>query len=312
MRPEVLQEAARLAADRRPFVMATVVWRRGPSSGQQGSTALILESGQVVGWLGGACAEPTVVRESRAALADGYPRLMFLGPEEEADGRLRDGIVSVPMACSSEGALEVFLEPMIPAQQLLVVGHSPAAQTLVRLAGDLEWDAVLIDDGANAGPVEGIEVRTKLDLADADEDTFVVIATQGHYDETAAEAALRTPAAYIGLVASAKRGDAVREYVRDRGLEEEVVARLVAPAGLDLGPVQHREMAVSILADLVQRKAAGVGERAVVAPEISEAIDPICGMTVDIAKARWVTETDDGPVYFCAPGCKKAFEGASG
>ena len=112
------------------FLLATVVWRRGPSSGKRGYKALVFPDGAVVGWLGGACAEPTVVREAKQALQDAHPRLMFLGPADELDGRFRKGVVSVPMACESEGALEVYLEPVLPVPHVVVIGRSPAVGTL--------------------------------------------------------------------------------------------------------------------------------------------------------------------------------------
>ena len=111
----------------RPYVVATVVWRRSPSSGQVGAKAVITPDGVIRGWLGGACAEPAVVAEARRALADGTPRLMFLGSPEELAEHQRDGVVSVPIACQSEGALEVYVEPVMPKPHLVVIGRSPAA-----------------------------------------------------------------------------------------------------------------------------------------------------------------------------------------
>ena len=131
----VLQEAVALAEAREPFVLATVVWRRGPSSGQQGSKAVILADGTVRGWLGGACAEPTVVVQAREALLDGEPRLLLLGDVEDPSGAPAGcassgggpgGTYSVPMACENDGALEVYLEPVPPRPQLVVIGRSPA------------------------------------------------------------------------------------------------------------------------------------------------------------------------------------------
>ncbi|HKH04205.1 MAG TPA: XdhC family protein, partial [Acidimicrobiales bacterium] len=131
MTPELLEQAAELTRRREPFVLATVVWRRGPSSGKPGAAALVLPDGSVRGWLGGACAEPTVIRESLAALASGEPLLLALGEADEA--RAPPGARSVPMACASEGALEVYLEPMLPPPHVVVIGRSPAAGTLASL-----------------------------------------------------------------------------------------------------------------------------------------------------------------------------------
>jgi xanthine dehydrogenase accessory factor len=313
VKPAVLELAAELSARGEPFVLATVVWRRAPSSGKEGSTALITPDRRVRGWLGGACAEPTVVREALRALEEGSPRLLFLGPPEELEGRARDGIVTVPIACQSEGAMEVYVEPVLPQPQLVAIGRSPAAAALAAMAVGLGWRSVLVDDGGDPAGRPGIgRFVGTLDLAEAgvDDRSYVVVATQGHYDEEALERALATPAAYVGLVASQKRADAVLGYLRDRGISDDARARVHAPAGLDLGHVATDEIAVAILAEIVQLRAAGSlgsGVAAETAPRHEE-IDPVCGMTVDVAGAGLRTVHDGRTYYFCSAGCLDSFE----
>ena len=314
MRPEVLALATDLSRRGEPFVLATVVWRRAPSSGQEGSTALITPDHRVRGWLGGACAEPTVIRESLKALEEGTPRLLFLGGEEELllAARGREGVVTVPIACESEGALEVYVEPVLPQPHLVVIGRSPAVSALASMAGALGWRAVVVDEGGLAEDYPGADlVLTSLELSDADvtERSVIVVATQGHYDEAALEAALATPAAYVGLVASRKRADAVLGYLRDRGASDDQLARVHAPAGLDLGKIAHEEIAVAILAELVQERAGG--NLAAASPAdvpTHEEIDPVCGMTVDIASAVYRATFEDTTYYFCSAGCLTRFE----
>jgi len=301
VKPEVLRLAADLSERGEPFGLATVVWRRAPSSGKEGATALITPDRTVRGWLGGACAEPTVVREALKALEEGSPRLLFLGPPEELEGRARDGVVTVPIACQSEGALEVYVEPVLPQPQVVAIGRSPVASALAALATGLGWRCVLSEDGADFE-------------AEVDDRSYVVVATQGHFDEDALGHALATPAAYVGLVASRKRADAVIGYLRDRGTPDDALARVHAPAGLDLGHVSTDEIAVAILAEIVQLKAAGKLE-SVAAPHAGSAveprheeIDPVCGMTVDVADARYRTVHDGRTYYFCSAGCLTSFE----
>jgi xanthine dehydrogenase accessory factor len=296
VKPEVLQLAAELSSRGEPFVLATVVWRRAPSSGKEGATALITPDRKVRGWLGGACAEPTVVREALKALEEGSPRLLFLGPPGELEGRARDGVVTVPIACQSEGALEVYVEPVLPQPQIVAIGRSPAAGALAALAAGLGWRSVLNEDGVDLG-------------ADVDERSYVVVATQGHFDEDALEHALATPAAYVGLVASRKRAEAVIGYLRDRGVADDALARVHAPAGLDLGHVATDEIAVAILAEIVQLRAAGSLDAGAFAdrPVRHEEIDPVCGMTVDVADARHRTVHDGRTFYFCSAGCLESF-----
>lgn len=310
----VLRLAAELSERGEPFVLATVVWRRSPSSGKQGSKAVVTSDGKIHGWLGGACAEPTVLREALRALEDGAPRLMYLGPAEELRDHRSEGVVTVPIACQSEGAMEVYVEPMVPAPHLVVIGRSPAVDVLAVLGSALGWDAVVVDDRGDAADhpdVDRVVTTLDLDAAGVRPGSFVVVATQGHYDEDALERALTTPAAYVGLVASRKRADAVLGYLRDRGASEEALARVHAPAGLDLGRVSNQEIAVAILAELVQERAAGriaAGAPAVAAPETHEEIDPVCGMTVEVASARHRTAFEGRTYYFCSAGCLKRFE----
>jgi xanthine dehydrogenase accessory factor len=310
-----IEEAARRLGERgEAYVLATVVWRRAPSSGRVGSRAVIGLDGHVHGWIAGACAEPTIVAEARRALSEGSPRLVFLGPPEELDAHRRDGVLAVPIQCQSEGALEVYVEPVFPQPLVVAVGRSPAAETLVRLAAALGWRTALVDDGGSSAEHPGVDrVLTTLDLeaAGVDEGSFVVVATQGHYDEDALERALGTPAAYVGLVASARRAATVLDYLRAKGLPEDQVARVRAPAGLDLGSVGTEEIAVAILAEVVALRAGGELGRPRTEPppsEVHEAVDPVCGMTVDVATARHVASYEGRTYYFCSAGCRATFE----
>src|SRR5215471_4583835 len=111
----VLEEASELARRGQAFALATVVWRQGPSSSQLGSRAIITADGELHGWIGGACAEPVVIREARQVIADGTPRLLLLGTSDRFGGGVPEGMTVVPIACQSEGALEVYIEPVLPA-----------------------------------------------------------------------------------------------------------------------------------------------------------------------------------------------------
>jgi xanthine dehydrogenase accessory factor len=305
----VLERASELARRGQAFALATVVWRQGPSSGQLGSRAIITADGEVHGWIGGACAEPTVIREARQVIAEGEPRLLLLGTPDQFGETVPEGMTVVPIACQSEGALEVFIEPVQPAPRLVIVGRSPMAQTLAALADALGWRTAVLD-----GPA--------FTAADADPATMVVVATQGHGDEDAMEQAVLARPAYLGLVASHRRGAVVLGYLADRGLPKDQLDRVHVPAGLDLGRTSHREIAVAILAELVQLRAAGAidvaatgeagGARAQADPAKraapAEAVDPVCGMTVAADESSYPLEHDGVTYYFCRAGCRREFE----
>lgn len=285
----ILRKAALLQEEGRAFALATVTWSSGPSSGKGGSKAIIHPDGRVEGWLGGACAAPTVVRLALEALGDGEARVLMLG---EADHR--PGVTDVAMACDSEGSMEVFVEPVLPSPHLMIVGTSPMSETLRGMAEVLGWRTEMVSDIA--------------DITGVGERAYIVVATQGHFDEPALETALATPAAYVGLVASQKRASSVIAWLRERGVCDGALARVHAPAGIDLGPTTHEEIAVSVMAELVAFKATGAGAQVVEVEIPAHAVDPVCGMSVDISAARFVTHHAGTEVYFCAAGCQRVFE----
>ncbi|MGH3864763.1 MAG: XdhC family protein [Pseudonocardiaceae bacterium] len=313
---DVLERARELSMRGEAFALATVVWRRGPSSGKEGYRAVITTSGQVFGFIGGACAEPVVVREARRILAEGVPRLVFLGtPDELESVAVREGISYVPMSCQSEGALEIFIEPVEPKTHLVVVGRSPMVEALVQMGQAIGWRTVLVDpDGGSAENYPSAQcVVSELDfkVAGVDVRSLVVVATQGHHDEEAVEQALLAGPAYVGLVGSRPRAKSVFDYLEGRGLSKETLGRVKVPAGLDLGRVSHREIAVGVLAELVQLRAAGEFIKGVrpELPEVAEAVDPVCNMTVEVGSARHKIDHGGNTYYFCCAGCLKVFSG---
>jgi xanthine dehydrogenase accessory factor len=307
----VMAEAAELARRGEPFALATVVWRQGPSSSQQGSRAIITATGDLHGWIGGACAEPAVIREAQQVISSGVARLLLLGSPDQFGGSVPDGMRVVPIACQSEGALEVYIEPVVPVPHLVVVGHSPMAHTLAELARALGWRTDLI---------EGSDFSS----SSADAQSMVVVATQGHNDEGVLERAVGARPAYIGLVGSQKRGTAVLGYLADRGVPKDQLERVKVPAGLDLGSTTHPEIAVAILAELVQLRASGAlattasGTAAAsgrvaasgtpATSAAGQALDPVCGMTVTTGPDGMPLEYEGATFYFCCAGCRQAFE----
>jgi xanthine dehydrogenase accessory factor len=304
----VLDQARELARSGEAFALATVVWRQGPSSGKQGSRAIITADGELRGWIGGACAEPTVIREAKEVIADGNARLILLGTPDQFGTAVPDGVTVVPIACQSEGALEVYIEPVLPVPHLVIVGGSPMAHTLAELARTLGWDTDLV-----AGPDFA---AGRADVAE--ERSMVVVATQGHGDEEITERAIAVRPAYLGVVGSRKRGEALLGYLADRGVPRADLDKVQIPAGLDLGSTSHEEMAVAILAQLVQLRAAGAFGRKTpthhperISPTPADpvtAVDPVCGMTVTADDSARPLTHDGVTYYFCCAGCRRSFE----
>ena len=336
MTDDLLELRQDLSRRGEPFALATVVWRRAPSSAQPGNQAIVTAAGKVRGWLSGACADSVVIREARKAMETGEAQLVLLGSPDELAARANDGISLVPMQCQSEGAIELFVQPVLPKPHLVLVGRTPMVGTLTSLARTLGWRTVVIDDrGDPEAHPQADHVVTTLDLeaAGVSENSLVVVATQGQYDELAVDKALATRAAFIGLIASRKRSQAVMDWLRDVDHTEEALARVKAPAGLDLGSLRHEEIAVGVLAELVQFNASRRPSVAASAPAPEpqpsttatspapdphptgtpadapvDAVDPVCDMLVDVATARFVSEHEGQTYYFCCPACRKKFE----
>ena len=275
---DLIARAARLGAEGTAYALATVVGVLRPASARMGNQAIVTEDGRIDGWVGGACSEPVVLRESLRALADGQPRLVKICPAGEA-GDAGPDVVIAESTCASEGTVEVFIQPHLPSPLLHVVGDSPAGRTLRALAETIGWR-----------------------LGDGNPDA-VVVATMGRGDEDALEAAMATGAGYVGLVASARRAAVVRAALAGRGVPEAQLAGVRSPAGLDLGPSTQEEIAVAILAELV----AWSHSRGDSPVELLEATDPYCGMTVPVSGNEVTHEYNGTTYYFCCPGCRAGF-----
>jgi xanthine dehydrogenase accessory factor len=301
----VLEQMGELARSGQAFALATVVWRQGPSSSKQGSRAIITADGQLHGWIGGACAEPVVIREAKQVMADGNARLLLLGSPDQFGGAVPEGMTVVPISCQSEGALEIYIEPVLPVPHLVIVGSSPMAHTLAQLSRALDWSTDLVSPGDfTAGHADGR--------------SMVIVATQGHGDEDMIERAVAMRPAYLGLVASRRRGEAVLGYLAERGVPKDQLERVHAPAGLDLGKTTHEEMAVAILAELVQLRASGAlpgvpaprsghGREGRAELKLADAVDPVCGMTVTASGSAMPLDRDGTTYYFCCAGCRQKF-----
>ena len=316
MRADILQLAADLSRKGDAFVIAVVVRREPASSAQVGNTALITEAGECHGWLGGSCIQSTVLREAAAALAASTPKLISLSPDPSADARA--GVASFPMTCHSGGSVDIYLEPVLPAAQLLVFGVSPTAQALARLGKVMGYEVDVVDPDADRDAFpEADRIAAALDVAalaarpaSQKARLFAVVATLGQHDEEATLTALRIAPAYLGVVASRKRFAQMRDTLVAGGATAQALESITNPAGIDIGARAPEEVALSILAEIVQVRRA-VSEQAATeataAIAAREARDPICGMTVIADTATHRAEHAGRTYYFCCGGCRERF-----
>lgn len=330
---DVRVEADRLRAERRRFVAATVVRAERPASARAGDRALVLDDGTIVGFVGGECARASVQLHALQALDLGEPRLLRISPDAGAAaavvGVVDDGAVTVHNPCLSGGSLEIFLEPEAPPGVAVVHGDGPIARCVAELAEWLGFVAQPWTAGSLGSSAPGV--------------VAVVVASHGGDEQAVLEDALRAGVPYVGLVASRRRAAVVLSTLDVSSSDS---ARVHTPAGLDIGSRSPREVALSILAELVSSRprgrssaatspeapptaaavapgevapavavarspgdsAVGAGWRPGTRPASATAVDPVCGMAVATVEAA-ARHADHGGVryWFCSAGCEEAF-----
>jgi xanthine dehydrogenase accessory factor len=256
-----------------------------------------------------------VVKEALKAQADGRPRLVRISP---SNGNPEEGIVDYTMTCHSGGALDIYLEPVKPKPQIMILGRSPVAQILARLGSTIGYGVSMVSSESSKDGIAGVESIAaddfKLPAGKITSQTFVVVSTQGESDEEALEQAINSDAVYVAFVASKTKAGKVLEFLQTRGVSQEKIRRVRAPAGLNIGATSPEEIAVSILAEIVQMRASAAKSTAKLASSLglnviqNEAKDPICGMTVEKSKAKHKADFRGKTFYFCCAGCKQKFE----
>jgi xanthine dehydrogenase accessory factor len=295
---ELRERAEALSAERSPFVIATVVRVQRPASVAPASAGLVHADGTIEGFIGGVCAQHSVRLYSLTAIESGEPLLLRIlpgddediGDDEGVEISREEGTVTVQNPCLSGGAIEIFLEPVLPAPRVLVAGSSPIVAALLALGRQLGLEIVAaqdIEDGV---------------LTPVAEDLALVVAAHGQDEVAVLRAALESGVPYVGLVASPKRGAAVRDELRSEGVADDLLEAIETPAGIDIGARTPAEIALSVLARIIAvRRSAAVRAPA-------SAVDPVCGMTVAVTADTPSLENGGETVYFCCAGCRRKFE----
>jgi len=326
---DLFEQIAALRRDGQSFAVATVVARRAPVSAHLGDRAVVFADGRMQGFVGGACSHEIIRQQALAVLQAGCSRLVSIRPDAGEAAAATGEHVVVPMTCVSEGAIDVYVEPFVPARRLIIAGATPVAAALARLARSLDYDVVRVVDRHELRDVEPEAATLGMTVAALDgldellqgsapghPDLAAVVASQGHYDDEALEPILKHGVPYVGLVASQKRGAAVRGGLEARGVSGAAAIR--NPAGLDLGARTPPEVALSILAEIVKVRPSGVQHETIpAAPAAASApagaavpataVDPVCGMSVMMAGARHTAAVGSATYYFCCGGCRTKF-----
>jgi xanthine dehydrogenase accessory factor len=294
IRRQLIKRVQQLGDERVPFVLATVVRARRPTSVRAGDSAVVLGDGTIEGFVGGDCATSSVRLHSRKALETGEPVLLRLVPGDSEDTLRGDAVHGTVIVernpCLSGGALEIFLEPQLPAPRIVVIGDAPIARALAEIAGAAGYD-VAASDAEQAQPGPG--------------DTAVVVASHGSGEEAVLAQALSAGVPYVALVASRARGAAVRAAL---DVPDELRRQLHTPAGMDIGARTPAEIAIAILAQLVAEHHAPPASAPVPAVGATAPVtDPVCGMEVAATDATPHLDAPGGRVYFCSSGCRDTY-----
>jgi len=254
MDPELLEVASSLNRERAAYALATVMETQGSASAKPSSKALIDAQGRLLtGWVGGGCAESAVCKAALECLETGEATIV--------DIDLSDEVLGAGMPCG--GRMRVFVDPVLPRPQLWLMGHGRIAEALCTLADLLGFD-VIVDDGGATWQRYVAAKRLITDDLDYSQlaplpNDFVVIASQHKGDHESIERALASEARYIALIASRKRSGLVLRYLREKGVDRDNLARVVAPAGLDLGGRTPEEIALSVVSQMVMVRRGGSG-----------------------------------------------------
>lgn len=284
---ELRERAERLQAERVPFVHARVVLAERPTSAKPGDEAIVLADGTIEGFVGGQCALATLRAQGLAVLDRRESTLLRIAPTPEPD---QPGRIVVHNPCQSGGTLEIFMEPVLPAPLVRILGTTPIGIALARVGESLGYEMQSWDASCCGGAPD-------LTTTDA-----VVVASHGNGEESVLEAAVKAGVPYIGLVASRKRGAAV---LASLDLTDAEKAHIRTPAGMDIGARTAEEVALSILAEVIAQRTAE--PRSMTATPIETAVDPVCHMDVAMIPTSIHADIDGQTWWFCCQGCLDRF-----
>ena len=311
---QFLHTTQSLYQNKEPFAIAFVVNREVPSSGKPGDKAVITKDGKITGWIGGGCTRGIVLKEALEAIDTGKPRLVKISPDGKVESS--PGVNAYPMTCHSGGTVELYIEPVLPKPQLLVMGKSNVAMALAKLGKAMDYPVTIAAksiDKTGFGDVDRI-IEKGLKKGDVTTNTCIVVCTQGENDEDALEQAVKSDAPYIAFVASMRKANAIFTTLRQRGISFEQLKKIKTPAGLNINAKLPEEVAVSILAQIIEFIRKEDAEMPTLKKESKPAemddlfINPVCNVPVQKSTAKHVIKYKKKDYYFCCDGCKVSFE----
>ena len=309
---DLIDQISKYMGQGEEFAVAHVIWREAPSSGKPGDKAIILKDGTIIGWIGGGCVKGIAVKEAREAIRENRSRLVRIDPDE---GNSEDSShKTYRMTCHSGGTMELFIEPITPNPQLIIVGKSNIARALSKLAIATNLRVHVLSNDVHKGMFPGVNnIHDRVDFSkiNIDKNTFIVVSTQGEDDEESIRKALETSCNYVGFISSLRKSVKIKEYLLQTELSANRINELKTPVGMDINAKLPEEIAISILAEIVQlfRDPNRIlDQESDTAINDDTYINPVCRVAVSKKDAKHVLEYGTHTVYFCCDGCKVSFD----
>ena len=303
-----IKRAHELKKKGRPFAVATVINTVAPTSAKPMSKAIIHQNGDIEGWIGGGCSIHTVITEGLNCIQSGKAIVLRLSPENISKDKVTYK-KEVFLNCESGGTLEFHIEPVLPMTKLIIYGSTPTVYALAKIGSLLNYECYICSPNAEFVKELSDNVQVLKDYKVFSDQSVAVVATQGENDLHALKSAIDSKSSFISMIISNKKASSLFFQLEKEGYSEEDISRVKFPAGMDINANTPEEIAVSILAELINdRNSVDLKEQVIVeSKEDKKEIDPICKMIVDPKNAADTYEFDDINYYFCCTGCKEKF-----
>ena len=306
-----------LEKENKPFATAIIVRRRKPSSGKPGDKAIITADGRIFGWIGGGCTKGIVLKEALLSLKDRKPRFVLIAKDQ----KLRDveNTKTYTMTCQSGGEVEVYIEPVLPKPQILIFGASHIALALAKVSKSIDYRVTCYVSNLADHGFENVDVVkdvSDFEAKNIQTSPYIIVCTQGEGDLEALEKALSINGAHLSFVASRKKANGIFSDLRTKGIPFDQLKTIKTPAGLNLGAKTPDEVAISILAEIIQhfrtseaaQKNESSASQKMKIPNKDFYMNPVCNIPVQKSTAKHVLDYKNEKVYFCCDGCKVSFE----
>ena len=314
MHNDFLKVATDLNAGKKAYATAIIVRRKIPSSGKPGDKAIITADGKIHGWIGGGCTRGIVLKEALLSIQEGKPRLVSISPNAQPNTNSQSKIYT--MTCQSGGEVDIYIEPVLPRPHLLVFGISHIAMALAKLAKAMSYTVTCVNHAPDKTVFPDVDTLIHIDSFDhqLDENSYVVVCTQGEGDVDALYAAIQSAPNYLSFVASRKKANSIYKDLRAKGITFDQLKGIKSPAGKDIGAKLPEEVAISILAEIVEDlRAEQTEDNTQSKLEITNDdfyLNPVCNIPIQKSTAKHILKYKEESVYFCCDGCKVSFENA--